>query len=203
MLNECLSEQRQQELRDAVREKYRAVAERPAAQFAYPVGRKSALGLDYRPEWLAAIPDDIVDRFVGVGNPFTIHRPASGERVLDVGCGCGLDTFVAALLVGPGGHAAGLDLTAEMLAWPQRVCAAFSLKNVEFQTGSAEKLPFADASFDLVISNGVLNLVLDKDAAFAEIHRVLRPGGTFAVADLLVIDTVPEAVLESEDAWSG
>ena len=203
MLNECLSEQRQNELRSAVRDRYRAVARQPAGHFTYPIGRESALGLGYSPEWLAAIPSEVVERFVGVGNPFTVHQPATGDRVLDVGCGCGLDTFVAALLAGPAGRSTGLDLTAEMLEWPRKAATGVSLNNVEFQEGSAEKLPFEDASFDLVISNGVLNLVPDKDAAFAEIRRVLRPGGAFAAADLLVVESIPETVRASEDAWSG
>jgi SAM-dependent methyltransferase len=203
MLNECVSEQRQEELRSAVRGKYRAVARQPAGHFTYPIGRESALHLGYRPEWLAAISSEIVERFVGVGNPFTIRQPATADRVLDVGCGCGLDTFVAALLVGPTGRSTGLDLTAEMLEWPRKAAAEFSLNNVGFQEDSAEKLPFEDASFDLITSNGVLNLVPDKDGAFAEICRVLRPGGVFAAADLLVVESIPETVLASEDAWSG
>ncbi len=123
--------------------------------------------------------------------------------MLDVGCGCGMDTFVAAGLVGPKGRATGLDLTPEMLEWPRKARAAFNQSNVEFHEGSAEKLPFEDDSFDLVTSNGVLNLVPDKDAAYAEIRRVLRPGGVFAAADLLVVEAIPETVLASEDAWSG
>ncbi len=203
MLDDRLPEHRQAELRSAVKEKYRAVARQPEGRFTYPVGRKSALGLGYRPEWLAAVPGDVVDRFVGVGNPFTIRQAALGDRVLDVGCGCGLDTFVAALQVGPAGRAMGLDLTAEMLAWPRKACGEFDLNNVDFDEGSAEQLPFEDASFDLVISNGVLNLVPDKGAAFAEICRVLRPGGALAAADLLVVESIPEDVLASQDAWSG
>src|SRR5512135_1427957 len=104
MLNECLSEQRREELRSAVRGKYRGVARSPEGCFTYPIGRESALGLGYRPEWLAAVPPNIVERFVGVGNPFTIRMPGPGDRVLDVGCGCGMDTFVAAGLVGPKGR---------------------------------------------------------------------------------------------------
>jgi arsenite methyltransferase len=184
-------------------DKYRAVARQPAGHFGYPIGRESVCGLAYRPEWLAAVPDSIVERFVGVGNPFTIHEPAAGDRVLDVGCGCGLDTFVAARLVGPTGRAVGVDLTPEMLEWPRKAVAELGLNHVDFQRGAVERLPCPDASFDLVISNGVLNLVPDKDAAFAEIARVLRPDGLFAAADLLVIESVPEAVLASEDAWSG
>jgi SAM-dependent methyltransferase len=186
------------ELRRAVREKYRSVSVQPQGPFPYPVGRASAEGLGYELEWLEAVPDDVADRFVGVGNPFIVRRPESGQRVLDLGCGAGLDVFVAALLVGAEGRAAGVDLTPEMLEWPRKHAAA----NVEFHEGTVEALPFEDGSFDLAISNGALNLVPDKDAAFREIFRVLAPGGAFAVADLLVTSTVPEEVLKGMDAWS-
>lgn len=186
------------QLRQAVREKYRSVSVDPEGPFPYPVGRASALGLGYEAEWLDALPDDVLDRFVGVGNPFRIQRPEPGQSVLDLGCGAGLDVFVAAQLVGPRGRAVGVDLTPEMLAWPKQHAAA----NTEFHEGSVEALPFEDGSFDLAISNGALNLVPDKDAAFEEIFRVLAPGGVFAVADLLVTATVPEEVLAGLDAWS-
>lgn len=189
-------------LRRAVLEKYRYTAAAPAGRFPYPVGRPSATGLGYEPEWLARIPDDVVDRFVGVGNPFVVTRPGAGERVLDVGCGCGLDVFVASLLVGPAGRAVGIDLTPEMVARAGAGAAAWGLPNVVFETADVESLPFADGVFDLVISNGALNLTPDKDRAFREIARVLRPGGRLATADLLVEETVPAAVLGNLDAWS-
>jgi len=202
MPNECAAKRPGEEIRRAVVTKYRAVSDQPSGHFPYPIGRESAERLGYEAEWLAAVPPDLADRFVGVGNPFGVLRPERGERVLDVGCGCGLDTFVAATLVGPDGHAVGLDLTAEMLAWPRAALAECGLRNLVFLEGSAEELPVADGSFDLVISNGVLNLVPDKVAAFREIHRVLRPGGVLAAADLVVVESVPEAVLADMDAWS-
>jgi arsenite methyltransferase len=122
--------------------------------------------------------------------------------VLDAGCGCGFDTFIAASLAGPLGHAVGIDFTKEMLALPRAVAESFKHGNVEFRQGTLEKLPFDDSSFDLVISNGVLNLIPDKGAAFAEFARVLNPGGALVAADLLVIDTIPADVLANTDAWS-
>ncbi|MHC4135856.1 MAG: methyltransferase domain-containing protein [Planctomycetota bacterium] len=190
------------ELRRAVREKYRSVSIQPRGPFPYPVGRESAVGLGYESAWLEAVPADVIERFVGVGNPFRVRRPERGARILDLGCGSGLDVFVAAVLVGAAGRAVGLDLTPEMLAWPRRHVTGWTLGNVEFEEGMIEALPFESGSFDMVISNGALNLVPRKDAAFREIFRVLAPGGAFAVADLLVTSTVPEEVLAGMDAWS-
>jgi SAM-dependent methyltransferase len=185
-----------------VQEKYRLVSQHPTGHFRYPTGRESTVQLGYLPEWLEAVPPEVVDRFVGVGNPFSVRKPTAGTGVLDVGCGCGLDAFVAAGLVGPEGRAVGLDLSADMLRPAQEALATSRVRNLGFERGSVEVLPFEDASFDLVISNGAMNLVPDKDAAFREIHRVLKPGGTLAVADLLVVETIPEEVLADTDAWS-
>ena len=201
-MSEARSNGRADTLRDAVRAKYREVACEPTGQFAYPVGRASALGLGYEPAWLEGIPDAVVDRFVGAGNPFAVERPGVGERVLDLGCGCGLDVFVASRLVGAEGYVVGIDLTPEMVRAGERAAAAWPLDNVHLQLGTVEALPYGDASFDRVISNGVLNLVPDKAAAFSQACRVLRPGGRFVVADLLVTETVPAEVLASLDAWS-
>lgn len=185
-------------IRSAIREKYRTVAACAEGHFPYPVGRASALGLGYRPEWIAAAPHGVVDRFVGVGNPFAIRLPAPGERVLDLGCGCGLDLCVAAALVGPAGCAVGVDLTRPMLEAARRAIAPPPL----LSEADACRLPFRSGVFDRVLSNGVLNLVADKDSAFREIHRVLRPGGTLAAVDLLVVETVPDHLLANMDAWS-
>jgi arsenite methyltransferase len=202
MTKENFTPERLEDIRNAVRSKYRTVAMKPEGQFPYPIGKESALKLGYDPLLLEKIPDNVVRRFVGVGNPFKIRTPRSGDYVLDAGCGCGMDTFIAALLAGPQGRAVGIDLTEEMLDSPRSAVAAFELGNVEFRTGSIEALPFDDAALDLVISNGALNLVPDKAAAFAEIARVLRPEGAFVAADLLVVDAIPGDVLESMDAWS-
>ncbi len=193
---------RADEIRTAVRDKYRAVAAHPDGCFSYPIGRPGALALGYLPEWLDGIPAGVVDRFVGVGNPFRIQRPQAGERVLDVGCGCGLDAFVATSLVGPSGRVRGLDLTAEMLEPARRALAGRPGVPLEFCEGDAATLPFPDGSFDRIVSNGALNLVPDKDAMFAELRRVLRDGGLLTVADLLVVESVPDSVLASMDAWS-
>ena len=189
-------------LRDAVREKYAAVAETPEGKFPYPVGRAGAERLGYAAAWLDAVPADVVARFVGVGDPLAVRRPAPGEHVLALGCGAGVDTLVAATLVGADGRAVGIDLVPEMLALGRAARAAGGFPAAEFREGSIEALPLPDASVDLAISNGVLNLVPDKLRAFREIARVLRPGGILAAADLVVIDTIPADVLARADAWS-
>lgn len=186
----------------AVKGKYKAVADAPEGHFSYLVGRESARDLGYESGWLETLPPQIVDRFVGVGNPFSVRRPEAGDRVLDVGCGSGFDTFVASLLVGPTGRAVGLDLTREMLLWPRKGLGQWPSTNIEFLQGSVQELPFRDESFDLIISNGVLNLVPDKDLGYSEIFRVLKPGGRFAAADLLLVETIPEEKLADMDAWS-
>ncbi len=189
-------------IRDQIRERYRRVAACANGHFPYPVGRESLHRLGYEPAGLSALPAEVVEGYVGVGRPFAIRRPAAGERVLDVGCGSGVDTLLAALAVGPGGVAVGIDSTRAMLERPARAARSRRAGPARFVAADAEALPFEDDAFDLVVSNGVLNLVPDKGAAFREVRRVLRPGGCFAAADLLVVEDVPEAVLEDVDAWS-
>jgi arsenite methyltransferase len=202
MPDECLKHDYAEQLRTAVKEKYRLISHKPIGRFPYPVGRESLDRLGYPAELAAAVPPEVIERFVGVGNPFSIRRVRNGETVLDIGCGCGLDSFLAALQAGPEGHVVGVDLTPEMLEWASKAAAQSSLTNLDFREGSAEALPFEDASFDLVISNGVLNLVPDKESAFREIARVLRPEGEFVAADVVVVETIPEETLASMDAWS-
>ena len=189
-------------IRSTVKSKYKTVASRPEGHFPYPIGRESALNLGYDPSWLESVPDEIASHFVGVGNPFSIHIPKQGIRVLDAGCGCGLDSFVASLLVRPHGRVCGVDLTKEMLALPGSFSGKTKNKNPEFCEASIEALPYRDRAFDMIISNGVLNLVPDKKTAFSELARVLKPGGILAAADLVVMEEIPPEVLESKDAWS-
>lgn len=202
MSDKRLTAERAELLRSAVQNKYRAVASQPMRQFRYPVGRAGALGLGYESVWLDAVPTEVVERFVGIGNPFGIHRPRSADRVLDAGCGCGLDSLVSSVLVGERGRVIGVDLTQEMLSVGRAALDRWPLDNVEFSQSSVEKLAFETAFFDVVISNGVLNLVPDKVAAFRELSRVLRPGGIFVAADLLVDRAIPPEVLDDMDAWS-
>lgn len=202
MADETSFPEPQERLRAAVREKYHLVAKDPSGHFAYPVGRESALRLGYDPAFLETVPPEVVGRFVGVGHPLSLRPPMPGERILDVGCGAGLDAFVASGLVGDGGRVTGIDLCPGMLDIARAAARAAGRANIGFEEGTVEALPFEDGSFDLVISNGALNLVPDKIRAYREIHRVLRKGGDLAAADILVVETVPESVLADPDAWS-
>jgi SAM-dependent methyltransferase len=179
-------------IREGIAEKYRKVAVSPQGLFKYPTGEQSALGLGYPPDLLWVIPTDVRERFVGVGNPFALGPISPGETVLDLGCGAGLDAFIAAQLVGPTGRVVGIDLSPEMIAVAQAGVREAKFPQVEFQVAQVEVLPFPDASFDVALSNGVLNLIPDKAAALREIFRVLRPGGRLQACDIgLVGDRVP------------
>ena len=179
-------------IRNGIADKYRKVAVSPEGLFRYPTGEASARGLCYPPDLVAAIPPAIRERFVGVGNPFSLGPIRAGESVLDLGCGAGFDAFIAAQLVGLEGRVVGIDLSLEMLAVARAGQAEAGLPQIEFCEAPVEVLPFPDASFDLALSNGVLNLVPDKPAALREIFRVLRPGGRLQACDIgLVGDRLP------------
>lgn len=186
-------------IRGGVAEKYRKVAVSPAGLFRYPTGEASARGLGYPPDLLAAIPPAIRERFVGVGNPFALGPLRPGDAVLDLGCGAGFDALVAAQLVGPAGRVVGIDLSPEMLAVAEAGRAEVGFSRVEFRAAAVEALPFPDASFDVALSNGVLNLVPDKPAALREIFRVLRPGGRLQACD---ISLVGERLPPDKAPWS-
>jgi SAM-dependent methyltransferase len=190
-------------LREQVRAKYREVAVDPGATFHFHTGRDLASRLGYEAGAVGALPDEAVESFAGVGNPFSLRRLAPGEKVVDVGSGAGFDSFIAAGQVGPGGHVVGIDMTAEMLAKARRTADARGLAHVEFREGLAEALPVADAWADVVISNGVINLCADKQAVFAEIRRVLRPGGRLQFADIANGRPVPIEALHDIDLWTG
>jgi SAM-dependent methyltransferase len=187
-----MTEQSVATIRDGIAEKYRKVAVSPEGLFRYPTGEASALGLGYPPELLQAIPSRIRERFVGVGNPFSLGPIHPGEAVLDLGCGAGFDVLVAAQLVGAKGRVAGIDLSPEMIGMAEAGFRETVFPNVEFRVAEVEALPFPDCSFDVALSNGVLNLMPDKPAGLREIFRVLRPGGRLQACDIgLVGDRVP------------
>jgi len=190
-------------LREQVRDKYRAVASAPAGPYHFHTGRVAAARLGYDSAVVDALPDRAVESFAGVGDPFSLRRLEPGERVVDVGSGAGFDSFIAAGQVGSDGHVVGVDMTAEMLKKSRETAGVLGLDNVEFREGLAEVLPVEDGWADVVISNGVINLCSDKQAVFAEILRVLRPGGTLQFADIANGRPVPPEALRDIDLWTG
>jgi arsenite methyltransferase len=189
-------------LKSEIKKTYSSVSEEPTKDFIFPTGRAWAQDLGY-PAELANVPESAVESFAGVANPWTMGRLAPGERVLDLGCGAGTDSLVAAQMVGADGHVTGIDMTAPMLAKARAAATETGVSNVEFVEGEAERLPFADASFDVVISNGVIDLVPDKDAVFAELYRVLTPGGRMQIADVTIQNPVSEEGRRKIDLWTG
>ena len=185
-----------------VKNKYREVATDPHGSYHFHTGRKLAERLGYDDAFVQSLPDEAVESFAGVGNPFAFGALSKGERVVDVGSGAGFDLFVAADQVGPTGKVIGVDMTAEMLAKSRATAARLGLTHVEFRDGLAEELPVEDGWADVVISNGVVNLCADKRAAFSEIFRVLRPGGRLQFADIANGKPVPESAMQNIDLWT-
>ena len=190
-------------LRSEIRRTYASVSNDPDQQFMFPTGRAWARDLGYPPDLLARIPETSCESFAGVANPFSLGLLTPGEVVLDVGCGAGMDTLIAAQMVGHTGSVTGIDMTPDMVAKARRSTAAMGAGHVTIIEGSAERLPFDDASFDVVISNGVIDLIPDKDAVFAEITRVLRPGGRIQLADVTIQRPVSEEGKRDVDLWAG
>jgi arsenite methyltransferase len=189
-------------LKREIKKTYASVSQEPEKDFVFPTGRAWAEDLDYPPE-LANVPESAAQSFAGVANPFTLGRLDPGERVADLGCGAGTDSLVAAQMVGPEGHVTGIDMTPEMLAKARAAAEELGAENVDFVECEIERLPFEAESIDVVISNGVIDLVPDKDAVFAEIYRVLRPGGRMQLADVTIQNPVSEEGRRNIDLWTG
>jgi arsenite methyltransferase len=189
-------------LKSEIKKTYACVSDEPGQDFIFPTGRAWAEDLGY-PDELATVPDAAVESFAGVANPFSLGRLEPGERVLDLGSGAGTDSLVAAQMVGEHGSVTGVDMTPEMLAKAGGAAAAMGASHVEFVEAEAERLPFADESFDVVISNGVIDLIPDKDAVFAELFRVLTPGGRMQLADVTIQSPVSAEGRRNIDLWTG
>jgi arsenite methyltransferase len=183
----------QEAIKRSVRQAYRGV-----------VGRASAVARRlYDPDQLAPLPSGAIAQALGVGNPIRAAALAPGETVIDLGCGGGIDTILAARAVAPGGKAIGLDMLPEMLDVASRHAADAGVSNVEWLLGQLEAIPLPAAAVDVAISNGVVNLSPRKSRVFAEVHRVLRPGGRFVAADIVVDDDLPPEILTNPAAWAG
>lgn len=187
---------------DAIRAMYTDVAQHPARGYHVPIGHAACTLVGYPAEQLARLPPAAVESFAGVGYPFAANVIRAGDTVLDIGSGSGTDVLMAAQAVGPSGQVIGLDLTAAMLAKLEANLAVAGVQNVRVLAGNAEQIPLPDASVDVVTSNGVLNLVPDKRAAFAEVHRVLKPGGRLQLADVALGRPLTGDCLNNPRLWA-
>ena len=190
-------------LRTEIRKTYTEVSIEQAREFIFPTGRAWARELGYPEPELSRVPDASVESFAGVANHWALGRIEPGEVVLDLGCGAGTDLLIAAQMAGPGGRAIGVDMTRAMLRRAHASAAEIGLANVEVHEALIESLAIPDASIDVVISNGVIDLVPDKEAVFDEIDRVLRPGGRVQFADVVIHHEVSEDARKRIDLWTG
>ena len=189
-------------LREEVKSKYREVAVDPHGDYHFHTGRPLARHLGYDDGIVDPMPDSAVESFAGVASPLALRPLRAGDKVVDLGSGGGFDCFIAARQVGPEGRVVGVDMTEEMLAKSRRTADDMGLDHLEFREGIIEELPVADGWADMVISNGVINLCADKRQVFAEISRVLRPGGYLQFADIANGKPVPESAVQNIDLWT-
>ena len=192
-----------EDLRRAIQDEYAVVASEPDRGFHFHTGRPLARMLSYDDSWLEGIPERTIASFAGTGNPFSLGPLAAGERVVDVGCGAGLDSLIASKFVGPQGHVVGVDMTPPMLERARTSASDMGANNVRFELAFAEQLPVPDEWADVVISNGVLNLFPDKLAGLREMARVLKPEGRLQLGDILVSKSVSDAGKRNIDLWKG
>jgi SAM-dependent methyltransferase len=190
-------------LRIEIRKTYTSVSTEQDKEQIFPTGRSWAQELGYPEPELSRVPDASVESFAGVANHWTLGLIEPGQVVLDLGCGAGTDLLIAAQMTGPHGRAIGVDMTTAMLERTRASAAEIGLTNVEAHESLIESLPLADTSVDVVISNGVIDLVPDKDAVFDEIDRVLRPGGRLQLADVVIHHEVSEDARKRIDLWTG
>jgi len=190
-------------LRCEISKEYAEVASDPTKGFHFHTGRPLAKILGYTDSMLEGIPETSIEAFAGTGNPFAIGAIRSGEHVVDIGSGAGIDSLIAARMTRPSGKVVGTDMTPEMLERARAAASESGLDNVEFREGHAESLQVPDGWADVVISNGVVNLCPDKLAAFGEMYRVLKPGGRLQIGDILVQKEVPQSAKDKIELWTG
>lgn len=185
-----------------IEERFIKVALDPAGERKFPVGPESARRLGYDPAEIDALPPRATESFAGVGNPLALGELRAGEVVLDLGCGAGMDSLLAARRVGSTGRVIGVDMTGPMVEKARANALAAGAGNAEFHLGEADHLPVDDGSVDVVISNGVFNLCPDKPAVLAEVFRVLHPGGRLQMADILLGEDVTPEHVAFKGEWS-
>lgn len=191
-----------EKLEQEVKNVYQTVAEQPDNDFHFEMGRGLAERLGYPPGDLDQIPQEAIDSFAGVGYHFDFAAFEEGDDVLDLGSGSGTDVFVAALHVGDTGSVTGLDMTEEQLEKARVLRDAAGFDNISFEQGHIEDIPFDDGTFDVVISNGVINLSAEKDQVFAEANRVLTDGGRLAISDIISEEQMPDSIKSDADLWA-
>jgi SAM-dependent methyltransferase len=191
------------ELRYAIQEEYEEVAVNHEKGFHFHTGRPLARILEYDETMLEGVPEKSIESFAGTGNPFSLGEIKPGERVVDLGCGAGMDSLIAARLVAPEGQVIGVDMTPSMLEKARRAVEEAGIENADFHQGFGEEMPVDDGWADVVISNGVLNLMPDKIAGLEEMARVLKPTGRLQIADIMVQKTVPDSGKRQIDLWTG
>ena len=191
-----------QEIRKAIRDKYAEVSISAEGKFQYPTGKDGAKALGYDPAIIESAHTRFFVSSCGVGNPFSLCNIRLGAAVLDFGCGAGFDLFVASKLVGESGLVCGIDLTEDMVSRARENLTLAGITNFEIKKVDSEAIPYDDRSFDVVISNGVINLSPRKEISFAEIYRVLKPGGRLQFADVVLENDLPASLSGSAEAWS-
>jgi arsenite methyltransferase len=191
------------QLRSAIQSEYESVALKPEQGFHFHTGRKLAGMLGYQDDWLEGVPEKAIESFAGMGNPFSLGELNPGEFVMDVGSGAGIDSLIAARMVAPGGQVIGVDMTPVMVEKARQAAQESGLDNVTFRQGYGEELPVDDDWADVVISNGVLNLMPDKMTGLQEMARVLKPNGRLQIGDILVQKEVPLSAKRDIKLWSG
>jgi len=190
-----------EDIKQAVREKYNQVASTPGAIFNIPVGREFAESVGYSPEMLDKLPSSVWASFTGAGNPQPYVDIKHGEKVLDLGCGTGLDLYLYAQAVGPNGRVYGLDISEEMIAKARQNMEMLNLQNTEFLCTVADKILLPNESVDIITANGIYNLSPDKNAVMHEVYRVLRPGGRHIFAEIILRAPLPEEIRKNVDDW--
>ena len=196
-----LTKKDRKRIEKSIIQKYKKVADSPEGQFQYPTGLAGLKTLNYDSTMIEVLPEAVAASYCGVGNPFSLGPINRGEAVLDIGCGAGVDAILAGMMVGPEGKVVGIEVVPEMLRRARENLGMTDLKNITFAEGYAENIPFPDASFDVVISNGVFNLVVDKAKALEEALRVLKASGRLYIADQILVGQLPSDKKARLKSW--